>query len=48
MAISIVIILGALGALNLGGSTMVRMLGTGVACLIGVLVGQAMYRRFFA
>ena len=48
IAVSIVIFLGALGAFNLGGSTLVRMLGTAVACAVGYVIGQAVHRRFFA
>jgi hypothetical protein len=48
IAVSIVIVLGAIGALNLGDSTLVRMLGTAVACAAGYAIGQAPHRRFFA
>jgi hypothetical protein len=48
IAVSIVIVLGAIGAFNLSESTLVRTLATAVACAIGYLIGHAVHRRFFA
>ena len=45
--VSIVVVFMIVGGLNLGGSTLAQALSALVACLIGIVVGRAIHRRFF-
>ena len=47
IAACIVVVFAIIGGLGWGGSTLAQVLAAAVACGIGVLVGQAVHRRFF-
>jgi hypothetical protein len=47
IAVCIVVIMGTLGGMNVT-SPIARYAGIGVACFLGIIIGQMAHRRFFA
>ena len=47
IAVCIVIIMVALGGMNIT-SPIARYAGIGVACFLGVIIGQMVHRKYFA
>jgi hypothetical protein len=47
IAVCIVVIMATLGGMNVT-SPIARYAGIGVACFLGIIIGQMAHRRFFA
>ncbi len=47
IAVCIVVIMAVLGGMNVA-SPIARYAGIGVACFLGVIIGQLVHRKFFA
>jgi hypothetical protein len=47
IAVCIIIIMGTLGGMNVT-SPIARYAGIGVACFLGVIIGQLVHRKYFA